>query len=528
MGRVVALKVINPRLVEDSRARDWFQREWRAVSQLCHPNIVLAYDANEIEGVLFLAMEYIDGLSLDAVVRQRGPLPAGLACAMMRQAALALQYAHEKGMVHRDIKPANLLIARGPAPLVKVVDFGLARLHDGSAHTLMLQKDKSFVGTPDYVSPEQACDIHSVDIRSDLYSLGCTFYFALSGERPFRGSNTLETVVKHLHEEARPLSVVRPGVPRRLAAAIGRLMAKDPRDRFQTPGDLITELTDLVEAEQLAADTVLLPATAETDEPENLPATAVVSDLAFWTAPEATGPLVATADAPRSVGQASSLSDGAEQASSLPHGDAATAVLDEVADVEETEEPAEEPDEPADKARPVGPALRKSWKLWTATVKAVARAGQAQEVDPDDYCRLHGELLAACRSELAGAGGARPAVLRRMEALVEPWLTPYSLASADRAALASLLQRCRHLTEELGTPAGLGFLWRWAVWFGLILGTVALSVWLTRQQSYVLQAGNWLRGAWGVAQANVPLFMVILLPLGVLAALFLFSRSYRT
>jgi hypothetical protein len=115
-----------------------------------------------------------------------------------------------------------------------------------------------------------------------------------------------------------------------------------------------------------------------------------------------------------------------------------------------------------------------------------------------------------------------------MEALVEPWLTPYSLASADRAALASLLQRCRHLTEELGTPAGLGFLWRWAVWFGLILGTVALSVWLTRQQSYVIQAGNWLRGAWGVAQANVPLFMVILLPLGVLAALFLFSRSYRT
>jgi serine/threonine protein kinase len=112
MGRVVALKVIAPELVEDRRARDWFKREVRAATQLGHPNIVLAYDADEVDDVLFLAMEFVDGPSLDALVRKQGPLPPGLACEMMRQAALALQYAHEKGIVHRDIKPANLLLQR--------------------------------------------------------------------------------------------------------------------------------------------------------------------------------------------------------------------------------------------------------------------------------------------------------------------------------------------------------------------------------------------------------------------------------
>src|SRR5204863_407241 len=144
--RIVALKVIAPERVEDSRARAWFRREVLAATQLTHPNIVLAYDADEIDGVLFFAMEYIDGLNLDVLVRARGPVPIGTACEMLLQTAKALQYAHEKGMVHRDIKPANLLIPRGtiaeaasefvpqsfagsPRPvLVKVVDFGLARL----------------------------------------------------------------------------------------------------------------------------------------------------------------------------------------------------------------------------------------------------------------------------------------------------------------------------------------------------------------------------------------------------------------
>jgi serine/threonine protein kinase len=240
MGRVVALKVIAPELVEDRRARDWFKREVLAVTQLCHPNIVMAYDADDVEDVLFLAMEYVDGPSLEALVRQGGPLPAGPACAMMRQAAQALQYAHEKGVVHRDVKPANLLVARpaddpGGPPVVKVVDFGLARLQrpGASSQTLMLQNGKGFVGTPDFVSPEQARDVHAVDIRSDLYSLGCTFYYALSGHRPFPGASVVETVAKHLHEEARPLDAVGAEVPARVAGVVRRLMAKDPAKRFQ-------------------------------------------------------------------------------------------------------------------------------------------------------------------------------------------------------------------------------------------------------------------------------------------------------
>src|ERR1700722_7596382 len=147
MNRVVALKVISPALVEDSQARGWFRREVLAATQLCHPHIVMAYDANDVDEDLFLAMEYVDGLNLDQLVRQQGPLPIGLVCNMLQQAGRALQYAHEQGMVPRDIKPANLLIPNNAptpsdpdiaflrgvpsapsAPLVKVVDFGLARL----------------------------------------------------------------------------------------------------------------------------------------------------------------------------------------------------------------------------------------------------------------------------------------------------------------------------------------------------------------------------------------------------------------
>src|SRR5262249_17838862 len=151
------------------------------------------------------------------------PVPIGTACAMLLQTTRALQYAHEKGMVHRDIKPANLLIPSGAgadvagdiAPsagsagrpvLVKVVDFGLARLQSScNNNPLVLQNERGFVGTPAYVSPEQARNVHEVDIRSDLYSLGCTFYYALAGRPPFQASTPLQVVVQHLEKEAEPI-----------------------------------------------------------------------------------------------------------------------------------------------------------------------------------------------------------------------------------------------------------------------------------------------------------------------------------
>jgi serine/threonine protein kinase len=265
MERLAAIKVFHKSAFDTAAAHQFFQREVQAVGRLSHPNIVTAFDAGMARGVHFLVMEYVDGPSLERLVTKKGPLAVGLACEVIRQAARGLHYAHALGMVHRDIKPANLLIrhapgwkgrapksepalalAAEPAPVVKILDFGLARLGKGrdaggEESTLAVQSGVMF-GTPDYVSPEQANDIHAVDIRSDLYSLGCTLYFALSGQVPFPGGNALEKLVKRLAADPVPLAQLRPEVPPGLAAIVKRLMAREPSDRFQTPAELADAL----------------------------------------------------------------------------------------------------------------------------------------------------------------------------------------------------------------------------------------------------------------------------------------------
>jgi serine/threonine protein kinase len=253
MNRVVALKVVSSSLVKTDKAQQMFQREVRAAARLLHPHIVTAYDANAVGDRHYLVMEFVDGPNLEQLVGERGPLPVGLACDFVRQTADGLQYASEMGMVHRDVKPSNLLVKEPErdAPLkrgvVKILDFGLARLHAPGLDVppgqgTLFAKQNTVIGTPDYLSPEQARDLHQADIRSDLYSLGCTFYYVLTGKVPFPGGTTLEKLVRHATEEPVPVEQLRPDVPPAVAAVVRRLMAKDPSGRFQTPAELAAAL----------------------------------------------------------------------------------------------------------------------------------------------------------------------------------------------------------------------------------------------------------------------------------------------
>ncbi len=247
LGRVCALKLIRKERTGSADAVKRFQREVRSAAAPAHPNIVLAYDADEIAGTHLMVMEYIDGSTdLGKLVKKRGPLPVERACEYVRQAALGLQHAHERGMVHRDIKPANLLLTRD-GTLVKVLDMGLARLDqpgdDGDSSTMT--QEGAIMGTPDYIAPEQALDTHTVDIRADLYSLGCTFYFLLTGRAPFPGGTLLQKLNKHQNEQPIAVEKLRPEVPPVVARVVRKLMAKRPDDRYQTPAELAEALTAL-------------------------------------------------------------------------------------------------------------------------------------------------------------------------------------------------------------------------------------------------------------------------------------------
>ncbi len=241
LDRVVALKVLPRGRVGDEKAIARFEREMKAVGRLAHPNIVQAHDAREIEGTPVLIMEFVDGLDLAEIVRRVGPLPMADACELVRQAALALRCAHEHGLVHRDIKPSNIMLAHSGE--VKLLDLGLARFYaDGGTgievaverqhqRTEEMTDSGQAMGTADYMAPEQASDSRSVDIRADLYSLGCTLYKLLSGRAPFSGPEyrtTLDKLNAHLHQPAPPIRRLVPSVPEKLAAIVDRLLSERP------------------------------------------------------------------------------------------------------------------------------------------------------------------------------------------------------------------------------------------------------------------------------------------------------------
>jgi serine/threonine protein kinase len=262
MERVVALKAIPVERIRDRETRMQFRDEVRTAARLTHPHIVMSYDANRHGNVWYLVMELVPGPNLQRLVVVNGPIAPPLAELLLRQAAEALRYAHGLGVIHCDIKPANLLIANAPGwieselaragmlavpagpPCVKILDFGIARLGelgDGGAKGWQREVTSGF-GTPDYVAPEQAHDLNKADARSDLYSLGCTFYFAVTGRVPFPGDTALEKLIKHLAEQPAPIEQFCPSVPPFLAEVIRKLMAKHPSDRFQNAAELLTAL----------------------------------------------------------------------------------------------------------------------------------------------------------------------------------------------------------------------------------------------------------------------------------------------
>jgi hypothetical protein len=240
MNRPVAIKVISKTLLERSDTLERFQREVVAAAKLIHPNIVTAYDAERAGDLHMLVMEFVEGQSLDQVLRRRGPLPVVHACVYIRQAALGLQHAHEQRMVHRDIKPQNLMLT--PKGRVKILDFGLAKLVSENRQQSALTALNAYMGTPDYSAPEQATDARKADIRADIYSLGCTLYCLLAGRPPFREQTAVQTILAHLEKEPPRLTALRSDIPEELWALVARMLAKQPAQRFQTPGEVAQAL----------------------------------------------------------------------------------------------------------------------------------------------------------------------------------------------------------------------------------------------------------------------------------------------
>ncbi len=260
MNRLAAIKVIrqDSKSSEESTVR--FLREVEAAASLAHPNIVAAYDASIHEDRLYLAMEYVPGVDLARVLHAQGMLPVMLAADYARQVAIGLQHAHEKGMVHRDIKPSNLLLLDADASvpggrgLVKILDMGLARLTlNPSDEGAALTQTGTVMGTPDYIAPEQSIDSRQADIRSDIYSLGCTLYHLLTGKPPFPRDTFMKKILAHQGDEPIPIESVRPEVPAELAAVVRKMMAKKPEDRYATPSAAAAALVPFCGLGQVAA-----------------------------------------------------------------------------------------------------------------------------------------------------------------------------------------------------------------------------------------------------------------------------------
>lgn len=243
MDRVVALKIIAPEIVTNTKIVSRFQREMKLVGRLDHPNVVRAFDADQIGPTLYIVMEYVNGQSLGQKFRAEGTLAPLDVANYGAQAARGLAHAHEQAVVHRDVKPSNLLL--GENGQIKVLDLGLGVLLEADEQSTFATADGIAVGTIDYMSPEQACG-KDVDGRSDIYSLGCAMYHLISGRLPFPGSSPVERLGKRLSGRPTPILEARPDVPLGLVQVLERMMATKPHERYATASDAAEALESLI------------------------------------------------------------------------------------------------------------------------------------------------------------------------------------------------------------------------------------------------------------------------------------------
>jgi serine/threonine protein kinase len=240
LGRTVAIKFISPEVLGDPEAALRFVHETRAIGALDHPNIVRATDAGCENGVHFLVTEYIEGEDLAQLIKRRGPLSVADACEVICQAALGLAHAHERGLVHRDIKPSNLRIDR--TGVVKLLDFGLAHITAGET---MLTNPGQMIGTLDFIAPEQLNDARNVSGRADIYSLGCTLWFLLTGTPPFSGpvySTPASKIKGHLADQPVSATIQHGKLPSIVFKTLERMMCKEPSERYASPSQVVARL----------------------------------------------------------------------------------------------------------------------------------------------------------------------------------------------------------------------------------------------------------------------------------------------